>query len=903
MAEDDAYVAAFKKYREEFSKCVNVTDIILALGNTLTNNDEGRIKAVSKSEGNSPAALCLCECLFRRPNWKENIVKALRSDEIKQDDLANRIEKEFRAIDSESANSSHGSVPKSNVQIQIPVQLPQTTQGIPSMVISQIVNVYNDGARSKVIISTTSDSAGSRRANNFHDVAPAVPEKDMNNIPLKKYEEQLVADALDGKQKNVLIIIPNEDETRSRIPAHICTTHLQNPGVDGVKKPKAICLTTINRINWFGSLQKYVPRTIRIKSILDDQKDITAESMKNIDVILSTPEIFERALNSKALAFKEITLLILDDCHLSCQIRHPYRSIMKSYLEEKLTSNSAMTKVVGLATRGNLQNQGDVKKAADNLRNLMGTLDATCIFAVTKESTRKEFYKQSFPKISQFSVVERRQDNTFCSVISEMMSKIEQKLDMSAGPSQRHSEEYGFHIAELSKQEEEKQGKKIKSERSVLLKHLAIYNEVLQMNEIMRTKDAFALLKIFYREHNDDEWLDDLYQEHLSELYKLSKEGDGKYENPRLAHLKREILAKSGGDFNAIIVSEHRQVREALYNWLKCPDFKNLTIKSLGIADKSSDIEIFNAEQRLLLLSSTELKDAKLTGVKMAVIFGIKDGIHIFQSEDDVTDELLDLVADLQFNEVVKSLQILPESVKQESNLNKKLQILRESGEVKEQNISKVENVRVDGLKAVKWVTDKSYLFDTTVRGQTSEGVTSSTASSAYIKSKLFTEKEKGSSVNASGKAIEKESTKHIPSMSSKVDMNASSHGQKVENQSELSKFKLYCRGGIGHRKCVFVCSLSEIRLISRTNHVYNDFYWNWSKIEVREHHDEEKRKCGTKKIYCKECGADWGNTCKGYPCFKLKSFIVRLPNGKWMCFSERKSFGVSIPPMSNEDQ
>ncbi|XP_033125595.1 probable ATP-dependent RNA helicase DHX58 [Anneissia japonica] len=910
MAEDGAYTAAFnEKFREEFVKCVDVMDFIVALGNTLTSSDEEKIKAVYKTEGNTSAAVCLCERLFRRPDWKDNIVKALRSDEIKQVDLANRMKKEFKAIKSsyESINlspnsSSHADA--SNLNVDQNMQLPQTPQGTPHININ--LSFYQ-GARPKenqLVFGYTSPTSansavfgGSRLATNFSNAVTAFPEKDMNIIPLKKYEEQLVADALDGKQKNVLIIVPNGDETRSRIPAHICTTHLQNPGEDCVKKPKAVCLTTTNT-NWFGSLRS----TIKIESILDDQKNITAECLKDNDVILSTPEIFKKALNSKALTFKDLTLLILDDCHLSSQTHHPYRSIMESYLKEKLAANSAMTQVVGLTTRESLQNQGDMKEAADNLSNLMGALDAMCISAVTEESTKEELYKQIYPKISNSSVVGRRQDNTFCSVISEMMSKIEQKLDMNTEPSQRYSEEYGNRILELSKQEEEKQDKKIENERSVLLKHLSIYNEVLQMNEKMRTKDAFALLKIFYREHGDDnEWLDDLYQEHSSELHKLSREGDGKYENPRLAHLKREILKKSGGDFKAIIVSEHRQVREALYDWLKkSPDFKNLTTKSLSITDKSSEIESFNAEQRLLLLSSTELKDAKLTGVKMAVIFSsTKDGIHIFQSEDDATKELLDLVAELQFNEVVKSLQDLPESVKEKSNLNKKLEILGVNREVKEQNVSKIN----PSEKAVKEVTDKCYSFDTNVRGQTSEEVKSSTASSVNIESKVFTEKEKTcSSVSASSKAIEKGSTKHIPSKSYKVDMNASSQGKKVENPSRLSKYELYCRGGTGDGKCnVFVCSLSEIRLLWESNHVYNEFYWNWSKINVKVHHDEKKKKYNTKKIYCEACGADWGNTFKRYPCLKLKNFIVRFPNGERKAFSQWKLLDVSIPPIENQ--
>ncbi|XP_033125600.1 uncharacterized protein LOC117123695 [Anneissia japonica] len=924
MAENDMYVAAFNDiFRGEFIKCVDVMDMIVALG-TLTVSDEENVRAVYKTEGNTSAVICLCERLCRKPNWKENIVKALRSDDIGKGDLADRIEEKFKEVKAGISNplpfhQTCGDVSNSN-QSLLPLS-PQATVNIN-------VNVYN-GARpketSQVVIdkAPTSDSAvfGIRPTSSVSTFL----EKDRSNIfQLTKYEELLVGDTLDGKQKNVLIISPDEDETRSRILAHICITHLQNSqSGSGVKKLKVVYLTSTNRLGWLSNFGKYLS-SFGIYTNLNDQKNITAESMEEYDVILSTSEIFERALTSEVLAFSDITLLILDECHLCCQSGHPFRSIIKSYLTEKLAANLAL-QVVGLTTSSNIHNHGDIKETEDNLSNLIGTLDAMCVSMITEEATINELYLQVYPQVTQLSVATRRKDDPFCRVISRMMFDIEQKLELKVGPLQRYSQNYGYHIAELRKQEKtQKKDDEEENGTIVLLNHLAVYNKVLQMNEMMRTKDAFAFLKKLYKEHDDgNEWLEELYQEHSSQLYKLSKEGDSKYENPRLAHLKREILAKSGGDFKAIIISEHHHVLEALHDWLiSRPDFKNLHTQLLSTTDKSSEMESFNSgNKRLLLTSSAGLEGVKLIGVNMAVIFvSVMDGIRICQSDEDVTQELLDLVAQLQLTEVVKHLQNLPESVKLKNNQHKKLQILREN-EVLEESISPKknisENTRVEEFEVLKGVSGKRCSLDTNVRGQPShegehdisEPMKSPVAlpSSLKTKSKAVRVKEKDvlvesfpSLVNQIGE--ENEEGKNLSCKRYTVDKSVSSKGK-----SQLSEFKLHCRGSTGNGKCTtdtgtFACSLSDVRLMSQFNHVYKKKYWNWSKIIVKEHRDKTKRKDGTKKIHCKECGADWGNTFKLYPCLKLNNFNVKFPNGELKYFPQWKKLDVPIPPMK-EDQ
>ncbi len=69
-----------------------------------------------------------------------------------------------------------------------------------------------------------------------------------------------------------------------------------------------------------------------------------------------------------------------------------------------------------------------------------------------------------------------------------------------------------------------------------------------------------------------------------------------------------------------------------------------------------------------------------------------------------------------------------------------------------------------------------------------------------------------------------------------------------------------------------FVCYASDIRCVG-TNYINPDKSFANSKVDKKDHHDEEQKKRGIKKIYCKKCGHDWGNTFRGHPNLKLKHF------------------------------
>ena len=79
-----------------------------------------------------------------------------------------------------------------------------------------------------------------------------------------------------------------------------------------------------------------------------------------------------------------------------------------------------------------------------------------------------------------------------------------------------------------------------------------------------------------------------------------------------------------------------------------------------------------------------------------------------------------------------------------------------------------------------------------------------------------------------------------------------------------------------------FVCYASDIRRAGTqaSNFINPDKTFAYFKVDIRDHHVEKKKKKGIKKIYCKKCEQDWGNTFMGHPCLKIESFKCETKEG-----------------------
>ncbi|XP_070555362.1 ATP-dependent RNA helicase DHX58-like [Ptychodera flava] len=97
-----------------------------------------------------------------------------------------------------------------------------------------------------------------------------------------------------------------------------------------------------------------------------------------------------------------------------------------------------------------------------------------------------------------------------------------------------------------------------------------------------------------------------------------------------------------------------------------------------------------------------------------------------------------------------------------------------------------------------------------------------------------------------------------------------------------------------------FVCLASDVHKYGMNNHIIINDNIIRSKVEFKEHRDPAKKKLGLKKIYCKYCGQDWGNTLKPPKCFpniKIESFQIEYDDGRTRYEKKWKNvIDISIP-------
>ena len=97
---------------------------------------------------------------------------------------------------------------------------------------------------------------------------------------------------------------------------------------------------------------------------------------------------------------------------------------------------------------------------------------------------------------------------------------------------------------------------------------------------------------------------------------------------------------------------------------------------------------------------------------------------------------------------------------------------------------------------------------------------------------------------------------------------------EKRRQENAPDDVQLLCRG------CdKFACYASDIRR-SGCNHINPDETFKYYKVDIRPHTDPKKNAKGIKKIYCKNCDQDWGNTFRGHPCLKIESFTCETKDG-----------------------
>ncbi|XP_027446842.2 interferon-induced helicase C domain-containing protein 1 isoform X2 [Zalophus californianus] len=438
----------------------------------------------------------------------------------------------------------------------------------------------------------------------------ASPEPELHVRP---YQMEVAQPALEGK--NIIICLPT-GSGKTRVAVYIAKDHLDKkkkasePGKVIVLVNKVPLVEQLFRKEFEPFLKKWY-HTIGLSG--DTQLKISfPEVVKTYDVIISTAQILENSLlNSEkgddGVQLSDFSLIVIDECHHTNK-EAVYNNIMRRYLKQKLKNNKLkkeckpvipLPQILGLTASPGVGGAKRQAEAKEHILKICANLDA-CTIKTVKENI-DQLKDQIKEPCKKFAIADDTREDPFKDKLLEIMNKIQsfcQRSPMSDFGTQPYEQ--------WTTQMEKKAAREGNRKERVCAEHLRKYNEALQINDTIRTIDAYNHLEAFYNdekekkyavqeddsdesgedgdgdgdEDEDDEkkplsldktdrFLMDLFFENRRLLKKLA--ANPKHENEKLTKLRNTIMeqyTRTEESARGIIFTKTRQSAYALSQWI-----------------------------------------------------------------------------------------------------------------------------------------------------------------------------------------------------------------------------------------------------------------------------------------------------------------------------------------------
>ncbi|XP_025708253.1 interferon-induced helicase C domain-containing protein 1 isoform X2 [Callorhinus ursinus] len=438
----------------------------------------------------------------------------------------------------------------------------------------------------------------------------ASPEPELHVRP---YQMEVAQPALEGK--NIIICLPT-GSGKTRVAVYIAKDHLDKkkkasePGKVIVLVNKVPLVEQLFRKEFEPFLKKWY-HTIGLSG--DTQLKISfPEVVKTYDVIISTAQILENSLlNSEkgddGVQLSDFSLIVIDECHHTNK-EAVYNNIMRRYLKQKLKNNKLkkeckpvipLPQILGLTASPGVGGAKRQAEAKEHILKICANLDA-CTIKTVKENI-DQLKDQIKEPCKKFAIADDTREDPFKDKLLEIMNKIQSFCQMSP------MSDFGTQPYEQwTTQMEKKAAREGNRKERVCAEHLRKYNEALQINDTIRTIDAYNHLEAFYNdekekkyavqeddsdesgedgdgdgdEDEDDEkkplsldktdrFLMDLFFENRRLLKKLA--ANPKHENEKLTKLRNTIMeqyTRTEESARGIIFTKTRQSAYALSQWI-----------------------------------------------------------------------------------------------------------------------------------------------------------------------------------------------------------------------------------------------------------------------------------------------------------------------------------------------
>ncbi|XP_042850504.1 interferon-induced helicase C domain-containing protein 1 isoform X2 [Panthera tigris] len=439
----------------------------------------------------------------------------------------------------------------------------------------------------------------------------ASPEPELH---LRPYQMEVAQPALEGK--NIIICLPT-GSGKTRVAVYIAKDHLDKkkkasePGKVIVLVNKVPLVEQLFRKEFEPFLKKWY-HTIGLSG--DTQLKISfPEVVKTYDVIISTAQILENSLlNSEigeddGVQLSDFSLIVIDECHHTNK-EAVYNNIMRRYLKQKLKNNKLkkeckpvipLPQILGLTASPGVGGAKRQAEAKEHILKICANLDA-CTIKTVKENIN-QLKGQIKEPCKKFAIADDTREDPFKDKLVEIMTRIQSFCEMSP------MSDFGTQPYEQwTIQMEKKAAREGNRKDRVCAEHLRKYNEALQINDTIRTIDAYNHLEAFYNDEkekkfavqeddsdesgeegnddgNEDEdddkkplrvdktdrFLMDLFIENNRMLKKLAE--NPKHENEKLTKLRNTIMeqyTRTEESARGIIFTKTRQSAYALSQWI-----------------------------------------------------------------------------------------------------------------------------------------------------------------------------------------------------------------------------------------------------------------------------------------------------------------------------------------------
>ncbi|XP_011283648.2 interferon-induced helicase C domain-containing protein 1 isoform X2 [Felis catus] len=556
----------------------------------LTNEDRNRISA-AESNGNESGVRELLKRIVQKENWFSAFLTVLRQTEnyALVEELTGTTCFGSNA-GTESLSQEDGPEVKEGVLVATGQLSPDKegrdteTHSLESSFADPCVTSESDTSLAEGSVSCLDESLG-HNSNMGSDSGTMGSDSEEENVAeraspepelhLRPYQMEVAQPALEGK--NIIICLPT-GSGKTRVAVYIAKDHLDKkkkasePGKVIVLVNKVPLVEQLFRKEFEPFLKKWY-HTIGLSG--DTQLKISfPEVVKTYDVIISTAQILENSLlNSEigeddGVQLSDFSLIVIDECHHTNK-EAVYNNIMRRYLKQKLKNNKLKKEC----------------KPVIPLPQILGLTASPGVGGAKRQAEAKEHILK----------------DPFKDKLLEIMTRIQSFCEMSP------MSDFGTQPYEQwTIQMEKKAAREGNRKDRVCAEHLRKYNEALQINDTIRTIDAYNHLEAFYNDEkekkfavqeddsdesgeegnddgNEDEdddkkplrvdktdrFLMDLFIENNRMLKKLAE--NPKHENEKLTKLRNTIMeqyTRTEESARGIIFTKTRQSAYALSQWI-----------------------------------------------------------------------------------------------------------------------------------------------------------------------------------------------------------------------------------------------------------------------------------------------------------------------------------------------